>query len=195
MRKLNYFITIALLIGLVGCSGKEEVANHDKLIPMHVHYIPKNDNPIEMSNKDSFYVSKPLVRDVEKLDIVEKAEVVILNQEAYVAIWTDINRSKNNDQQGKTGRAIKEGVNRALQLNDEKVKRRDTETRSNQKKYEKWIKNVILSQDPSIERVYISFHPEAYRRMKVFADTLVKNGNNDSLSGDFELMTNKFFEK
>ncbi|WP_408962594.1 hypothetical protein [Pallidibacillus thermolactis] len=46
-----------------------------------------------------------------------------------------------------------------------------------------------------MERVYISFHPEAYRRMKVFADTLVKNGNNDSLSGDFELMTNKFFEK
>ncbi len=64
---------------------------------------------------------------MEKLDIVEKAEVIILNQEAYVAIWTDINRSKNNDQQGKTGRAIKEGVNRALQLNDEKVKRRDTE--------------------------------------------------------------------
>ena len=126
MRKLNYFITIALLIGLVGCSG-EEVANHDKLIPMHVHYIPNNDNPIEMSNKDKFYVSKPLVRDLEKLDIVEKAEVIILNQEAYVAIWTDINRSKNNDQQGKTGRAIKEGVNRALQLNDEKVKRRDTE--------------------------------------------------------------------
>lgn len=202
-RSLNVVVLVALLFSLMGCSGNQAVEDKHEVVPMDVTYIPKNRHPIPMSNRDSMFVSKRLVAAVEELDVVEKAQVIILNQEAYVAVWTDISGKGTLERSGQnrraeTGTALNEGMDLSLEINNRQTRRVEPQSPAemgNRLNYEGMIQEVVFQANPSIQHVYVSFEPEVYRRMKVFADALVTNGNNDSLSGDFEVMTNQFFEK
>lgn len=195
VRSFKYVVPVLLLLLiLIGCSGMNRAHESEAVVPKHVNYIPKNPNPIPISNKDSMYVSYQLQRAVENVDVVEKAQVIVLNQEAYVAVWTGISKGKGETGEGEQdsiGEALREGIDRALDGNKGSGVNEDQMDVS----YEKLIQNIVFDEAPSLQSVHVSFNPDVYRRMKAFADVIKANGHNDSLSGDFEVMVNEYFDK
>lgn len=210
MKKLRVTsIAFATSLCLIGCGGNDQsdVGNNKnayQVNPVDVNYIPKNVSNQSTNNTErTLTISEHAEQQIEQMDEIETARVIIFNNQAYVALRMHHSNHISNDRHEKD----RNFENRNKE-NDGNVKHdrnlvnvKDDERNYKNRSYyagvfnafEQDIANIIRKTEAGVRSVNISADPDTFNRMNAFSDTLKMSGTSDSLVAEFNEMVYVFF--
>ncbi|MDN3015455.1 YhcN/YlaJ family sporulation lipoprotein [Paenibacillus sp. BSR1-1] len=192
MKKISLVSVVmaAALLGLTGCNNDKALNSRNNL----------GTNNINNGSNQNLRVSARASNNVESINEVDQAHVILRNNDAYVAVSL-----KNNN--GTTGTGI-------IGTNDGTAGTRDTTTNNidrtklggrtvgsgdntNYKKaaspLDKKIERQVRAADRSIDNVYISYDTAFFGQMTNYTNELRNGTNRDGVYNDFTNTINGVF--
>ncbi|MBY0098239.1 YhcN/YlaJ family sporulation lipoprotein [Mesobacillus maritimus] len=193
------FGTAVLTLSLTACAGNNDSAS-DNNNGNGTQQVQNNNEGTrvidENRNHKTLTISERAEQQVEKMQGVDDAHVIIANNDAYVALkLTSVNKDEGNE--NNNGDMNGQGADRNTNNDDAGNKTGDNNTKSRYSKvsteYEQKVADLVREADKKIHEVYVSANPDLYDQLNTYANTINTGQNNDSLFEDFNDMVNDFF--
>ncbi|MEH7076994.1 YhcN/YlaJ family sporulation lipoprotein [Neobacillus drentensis] len=225
------FVLATSLLGLTGCAdNNKNGVNHNNLgnnvrnntnngvDVRNVRNNTNNDLNVRNVSDQNLRVSSRAIRNVESLNEVDQAHVIIRNNDAYVAVRLDTNQNGNRARNGTTGTGPNmnatygngynsgtTGTNGSTNLhantgnpsnanlagtNGTRTTARGTVRTST---LDQRITRQVRAADRNIDNVYISYDTDTFGQMTNFSNNIRTGTNRDGLWNDFTNSVNRMF--
>jgi hypothetical protein len=211
------FVLATTLVGLSGCAGNNDNAANNNANMNNAANMGDN-NPINGVNvknvsNQNLRVSGRAINNVERLKEVDQANVIIRNNDAYVAISLNNNQNGNRAHGGTIGTApnmnatygngynsgttstngtVNMNASTGPGTNGTRNNARGTNT-NNTSSLDRKIINQVRAADRSIDNVYVSYDTNTFGQMTNFSNDIRNGTNRDGLWNDFTNSVDRMF--
>ncbi|PFP25897.1 hypothetical protein COJ96_19265 [Bacillus sp. AFS073361] len=212
------FVLATTLLGLTGCANDNDNAANNNTNDLGVNNVRNNAiNGVNVRNvaNQNLRVSARATRNVESLKEVDQANVIIRNNDAYVAVRLKGTQNGTRARGGTTGTGPNmnatygngynsgtTGTNGSANLhattgniNNANITG-TTGTRTNARginTLDQKIINQVRAADRSIDNVYISYDTDTFGQMTNYSNDIRTGTNRNDLWDDFSNFVNRMF--
>ena len=212
------FVLATTLLGLTGCANDNDNAANNNTNDLGFNNVRNNAiNGVNVRNvaNQNLRVSARATRNVESLKEVDQANVIIRNNDAYVAVRLKGTQNGTRARGGTTGTGPNmnatygngynsgtTGTNGSANLhattgniNNANITG-TTGTRTNARginTLDQKIKNQVRAADRSIDNVYISYDTDTFGQMTNYSNDIRTGTNRNDLWDDFSNFVNRMF--
>jgi len=212
------FVLATTLLGLTGCANDNDNASNNNTNDLGFNNVRNNAiNGVNVRNvaNQNLRVSARATRNVESLKEVDQANVIIRNNDAYVAVRLKGTQNGTRARGGTTGTGPNmnatygngynsgtTGTNGSANLhattgniNNANITG-TTGTRTNARginTLDQKIKNQVRAADRSIDNVYISYDTDTFGQMTNYSNDIRTGTNRNDLWDDFSNFVNRMF--
>jgi len=189
--------TAVLTLSLTACAGNDQSTGGNNNGNQQIQTNDASPRTLDSNRNDkTLTISDRAEQQVEKMDGVEDAHVIISNNDAYVALkLASVNKDEGNESD--TGDMNGQGADQNTNNEDAGNKTDDNNTKSRYSKvstkYEQKVADLVREADNKIHEVYVSANPDLYDQVTTFANNINTGQNNEGLFEDFNDMVNDFF--
>jgi YhcN/YlaJ family sporulation lipoprotein len=198
MKKSWVILGAAVLtLTLTACAGNDQSAGSNNNGNQQVQTNDAAPRVIdENRNHKTLTISERAEQQVEKMEGVDDAHVIISNNDAYVALkLTSVNKEEGNG--NNNGDLNGQGADQSTDNGDAGNETSDNNTKSRfsnvSSEYEQKVADLVREADNKIHEVYVSANPDLYNQLNTYANNINTGQNNDGLFEDFNDMVNDFF--
>ncbi|MGM0900300.1 MAG: YhcN/YlaJ family sporulation lipoprotein [Bacillota bacterium] len=186
-----------LTLSLTACAGNDNSAGGNNNGNQQVqtnNAAPKVFD--ENRNNKTLTISDRAEQQVEKMNEVDDAHVIISNNNAYVAIKLT---SLNNEEGNRTNNGVvnRQGDDRNTDNGHAGAENAGNNTNDRYSKvsseFEQKVADQVREADNKIHEVYVSANPDLYNQLTTYSNNINTGRNNDGLFEDFNDMVNDFF--
>ncbi len=210
------FVLATTFFGLTGCANNDNNGvNRNNVSNLGVNNVRNNtNNGVNVRNvsNQNLRVSSRAINKVESLKDVDKAHVIIRNNDAYVAVRLNNNIQNGTRANGRTtgtgpnmngtyGNGYNSGTtgtNGSTNMSDTTgnpyiTGATRTRVTNNTSSLDKKIINQVRAVDPNIDNVYVSYDTDTFGQMTNYSNDIRTGTNRDGLWNNFTNSINRMF--